>query len=146
MVSLVARQLLNRSDAGRTMSRIAAHAVALLLAVGCAGESNSAGAEAFRQLPHYPGAVQTESIAQSGMLGILSGEIVQLTTGDSFDEVLDFYRTALADQDVEVIDHTSDLGRQTAISMRGDNHVVTVAIQEFVDEGAVNVTLMRVGS
>jgi len=114
----------------------------LLFAGGC-GRSDSG--PALSDLPSYPGATQTESMEQSGMLGILGGELVQLTTGDSYDEVLDFYTTELAGRDTEVIEHTTELGRQTAISITRDEGVITVAIQEFTDEDAVNITHMRVG-
>ena len=123
-----------------------AYALALVLVVGCGGSNNSSNAEAFGNLPRYPGANETESMEQSTMLGILSGELVQLATSDSFDQVLDFYTTELADHELEILNHSTDLGRQTAISIPSDGGVVTVAIQEFVDEGAVNITLMRVGS
>jgi hypothetical protein len=136
-----------RLNPNRTMGRsTAAFALVALLAVGCGDSNNSAGKEAFRNLPHYPGAVASESLEQSTMLGVLSGELVQMTTSDGFDEVLDFYTAALAQQDVEVLNHSSDLGRQTAISIREDTSVVSVAIQEFASEGELNITLMRVGS
>jgi len=133
-----------RLSPNRTTGRFtAAYALVALLVVGCGG--SSPGKEAFQNLPHYPGAVATESLEQSTMLGVLSGELVQMTTSDGFDEVVDFYTTALARQDVEVLNHSSDLGRQTAISIREDTSVVSVAIQEFASEGEVNITLMRVG-
>lgn len=114
----------------------------LLFAGGC-GSSRSG--TALGDLPSYPGATQTESMEQSGMLGILGGELVQLTTGDSYEEVLDFYTVELAGRDTEVMEHTTELGRQTAISITRDEGVVTIAIQEFIDEDAVNITHMRVG-
>lgn len=114
----------------------------LLFAGGC-GSSESG--PALSDLPSYPGATQTESMEQSGMLGILGGELVQLTTSDSYGEVLDFYTAKLSDRDTEIIEHTTELGRQTAISITQDEGVITVAIQEFTDEGAVNITHMRVG-
>jgi hypothetical protein len=41
--------------------------------------------------------------------------------------------------------HTSELGRQTAISIPQKRGMVSVAIQEFIEEGKVNITLMAVG-
>ena len=75
----------------------------------------------------------------------MSGSLLQLTTTDSFDQVLDFYTDALGQYDPEFMSHTSELGRQTAISIPQKNGMVSVAIQEFIEEGKVNITLMAVG-
>jgi hypothetical protein len=44
------------------------------------------------------------------------------------------------------MDHESELGRQTAISIPQKKGMITVAIQEFTEEGTVNITFMAVGS
>ena len=71
---------------------------------------------------------------------------VQFTTTDPFDEVVDFYSDALNTYDPEFLSHTTDLGRQTAISIPQKNGMISVAIQEFTAEGTVNITFMAVGS
>jgi hypothetical protein len=44
------------------------------------------------------------------------------------------------------MNHESELGRQTAISIPQKKGVITVAIQEFTEDGTVNITFMAVGS
>jgi hypothetical protein len=76
---------------------------------------------------------------------MLSGSLSQFTTADSFDQVVGFYTDALGQYDPELMSHTSELGRQTAISMPQRNGMVSVVIQEFTEEGTVNITFMAVG-
>jgi hypothetical protein len=57
-----------------------------------------------------------------------------------------FHTDALYQYDTELMEHESELGRQTAISIPQKKGVITVAIQEFTEEGTVNITLMAVGS
>ena len=83
---------------------------------------------------------------QSSPLGIVSGKLEQFTTSDQFDEVVDFYTDSLNKYDPEFLSHTSDLGRQTSISIPQKNGMISVAIQEFTAEGKVNITFMAVGS
>ena len=44
------------------------------------------------------------------------------------------------------MEHESELGRQTAISIPQKKGIITVAIQEFTEEGTVNISFMAVGS
>ena len=64
----------------------------------------------------------------------------------TFEKVLEFYTDALYQYDTEFADHESELGRQTAISIPQKKGMITVAIQEFTEEGTVNITFMAVGS
>ncbi len=111
------------------------------LVAGCgSGDSRPSLAE----IPRYPNAVERESMAQS--MGPIGGQLVQYTTRDSHDAVLKFYADALKDYDTKTMSHAVEGGRQTAISIAQRRGNITVAIQEFVKEGAVNITLMRVGT
>ena len=83
---------------------------------------------------------------QSSPGGIVGGSLAQFTTTDPFDEVVEFYSDALNKYDPQVLSHTSDLGRQTAISIPQKKGMISVAIQEFTAEGKVNITFMEVGS
>ena len=76
----------------------------------------------------------------------MGGSVTQFTTTDPYDEVLVFYTDALYQYDTEVMENESELGRQTAISIPRKRGMITVAIQEFVEEETVNITLMAVGS
>jgi hypothetical protein len=120
--------------------------LALLLNIltGC-GSSSSDGLS-LQDIPLYPNATEDESMEQSSFGGILGGKLAQFTTTDSYDEVVEFYTDALEKYDPEVLSHTSELGRQTAISIKQKKRIISVAIQEFTEEGKVNITLMRVGS
>ena len=120
-------------------------AIALLLVVP-AGCGNPGGGTSLQDIPLYPNATAGESMEQSSPGGFVSGKLAQYTTTDPFDDVLEFYTDALNRYNPEFISHESDLGRQTAISIPKKNGMITVAIQEFTEEGAVNITLMAVGS
>ena len=85
-------------------------------------------------------------MGQSSPGGMVHGNLAQFTTTDSFDQVLEFYTNALREYDPEFMSHTSELGRQAALSIRRENGILSVAIQEFSEEGTVNITLMAVGS
>jgi len=76
----------------------------------------------------------------------MGGNLQQFTTTDSYEDVLGFYTQSLEAMHPEVLTHTSELGRQTAFSIPQKNGVISVAVQEFTSEGAVNITLMGVGS
>ena len=130
----------------RRGGRIAmAVAFALLVnrSVGCGGSGGDG--PSLQDIPRYPNAAEGESMGQSSPGGILSGSLSQFTTTDSFDQVMGFYTDALSQYDPELMSHTSELGRQTAISMPQKNGMVSVVIQEFTEEGTVNITLMAVG-
>ena len=114
------------------------------LAAGCGNSSDIKSA--LQEIPPYPNAIEGESMEQSLPGGFIGGSITQFTTTDPFDDVVAFYTDALYQYDTEFMDHESDLGRQTAISIPQKKGMITVAIQEFTEEGAVNITFMAVGS
>ena len=118
-------------------------ALAMTIAAGC-GNSGGGGLS-LQDIPLYPGATQGQSMAQSSPFGIVGGELKQFTTTDSYDEVLDFYTNALSGLDPEFLSHKSELGRQSGISIPRKNGMITVAVQEFIEEDAVNITFMSVG-
>jgi len=124
-----------------------AMAIALALqvgiSVGCGGPGGDA--PSLQDIPRYPNAVEGESMGQSSPGGLLSGSLLQFTTTDSFDQVMGFYTDALSQYDPELMSHTSELGRQTAISMPQKSGLISVVVQEFTEEGSVNITFMSVG-
>ena len=119
---------------------------ALLINIPTGCRNSSSDGPSLQDIPRYPNATEVESMQQSSPGGMVGGELVQFTTTDSFDEVVDFYTDALNKYDPESKSHTSDLGRQTAISIPQKNGMISVAIQEFTGEGKVNITFMAVGS
>ncbi len=130
----------------RIRGALAMTIVAVLMihvATGC-GSSGGEG-PSLQDIPRYPNATAGESMAHSSPGGFMSGSLEQYTTTDSFDDVLEFYQEALGEHDPEYMSHTSELGRQTAISIRREGGMTTVAIQEFTAEGTVNITFMAVG-
>ena len=127
-----------------TIALVVAFALFITIPTGC-GNSGSDG-PTLQDIPHYPNATQGESMEQSIPAGFVGGKLAQFTTTDSFDEVVDFYTDALNKYDPEFLSHTSELGRQTAISIQRKKGMISVAIQEFTEEGKVNITLMAVGS
>jgi hypothetical protein len=137
-----------RNDVGRwrrpATLAIAAALAALLGALPGCGSSGGDG-PSLKDLPRYPNAVEGESMGQSSPGGMLSGSLSQFTTADPFEQVVGFYTDALSQYDPELMSHTSELGRQTAISMPQQNGMVSVVIQEFTAEGTVNITFMAVG-
>lgn len=108
------------------------------------GSPQQAG-PALQDLPIYPNASKGESM-QASMLGMMGGSLAQYSTTDSFDEVLSFYNESLASHNPEVMSHSTELGRQAALSIRKENGMVTVSIQEFTEEGTVAITLMEVSN
>ncbi|MBW2216263.1 MAG: hypothetical protein JRF34_03610 [Deltaproteobacteria bacterium] len=100
----------------------------------------------LKDIPRYPNATTGESMEQSSFGGIVEGNLAQFTTTDSYDAVVDFYTEALTNYDTELISLKSELGRQTVISMPQENRMTSVAIQEFSEQGKVNITLMEAGS
>ena len=116
---------------------------AFILLAGC-GSSGDDG-PTLQDLPLYPNAVEGESMEQSSPGGFVGGKMTQFMTTDTFDEVLDFYKNELDHHNPEYLSHTSELGRQTAISISQKTGMISVSIQEFTEEGTVNITFMAVG-
>ena len=121
-------------------------AFVLLISVPTGYGSSGGDGPSLQDIPRYPHATAGESMEQSSPFGMVGGKLEQFTTTDPFDEVVDFYSDALNKYDAEFMSHTSDLGRQTAISIPQKNGMISVAIQEFTAEGKVNITFMAVGS
>jgi hypothetical protein len=129
---------------GGTLAMVIVLALLIIIPAGC-GNSGGDG-PSLENIPRYPYATEGESMEQSSPGGFVSGSFAQFTTTDPFDEVVEFYTDALSEYDPESMSHTSDLGRQTAISIPQKNGMISVAIQEFTSEGKVNITFMAVGS
>jgi len=121
-------------------------AVAFTLLMYILASCGSSSGPSLEDIPRYPNAIEGESMQQSGFGGAMGGSLVQFTTTDPFDEVVDFYTEALNQYDIKVASHTSELGRQTAISIPQKNGIISVAIQDFTEEGQVSITFMGVGS
>ena len=125
-------------------------AIALALAlwisiqIGCGGSGGDG--PSLQDIPRYPGATKGESMEGSSPGGMVHGNLAQFTTTDPFDQVLEFYTDALREYDPELMSRRSELGRQAALSIPRGNGVVSVAIQEFSEQGKVNITLMEAGS
>ena len=119
--------------------------VALLVNITTGCGNSSDGGLSLQDIPRYPNATEGQSMAQSSPGGLVGGKLEQFSTTDPFAEVVKFYTNALTEFDPEVISHTSELGRQTAISIRKKNGVISVAIQAFPEEGVVIITFMSVG-
>jgi len=116
--------------------------VVSLMACGCSTNHGPS----LSQIPRYPNATQGESMAASAPGGFVGGNLIQLTTTDSFDEVVAFYRDSLGHLNPQLQSFTSELGRQLAVTLPQEDGVISIAIQEFRAEGQVNITLMSVGS
>lgn len=97
------------------------------------------------QIPVYPGAKADEE-HNAKVMGISLGMVKRVVTSDSYDNVLAFYKEQLESYNPEIITHTLEDGRQTAITVvENEAGSKTVAIQEFKKEGMVAITYMRVG-
>ena len=127
-----------------TLAMVIAFVLLMSIPTGCGSSGN--GGPSLQNIPRYPNAIEGESMEQSSPFGLVGGKLVQFTTTDPFDEVVDFYSDALNQYDTEFISNTSDLGRQTAISMPQKNGMISIAIQELYAEGKVNIIFMAVGS
>jgi hypothetical protein len=125
-------------------SLVAAIALLIGLLSGCGGYSDVKSA--LQEIPLYPNAIEGETMEQSMPGGFMGGSVTQYTTTDPYDEVLEFYTDALYQYETEVMENESELGRQTAISIPQKRGMITVAIQEFIEEETVNITFMAVGS
>lgn len=121
---------------------ILALAMLTTLFIGCGGSADSG--PALKDIPRYPDTTEGESMEQSGFAGMV-GNFSQFTTTNDYEDVVDFYDDALQKYEPKVMSHTSELGRQTAFSMPRKTGMVSVAIQEFTEEGKVNITFMGVG-
>ena len=117
----------------------------LLICITSCGSSDS-DKPSLQDIPRYPNSTEGESMEQSLPGGLMGGKLVQFTTNDPFDEVVNFYTDALKAYEPNFLSHKSDLGRQTTISIPQKNGMISIAIQEFTEENAVNITLMAVGS
>jgi len=123
--------------------RVALSILIISFAIGCGGSGNSG--PMLEDIPVYPNSTEGETMEKALPGGILGGKLAQYTTDDPFDDVVDFYTTALAPYNPELMSHTSDLGRQTVISIKKNKGMLSVTIQEFEEEGTVNITFMSVG-
>lgn len=124
-----------------TLAMVIAFALLIGIHTGC-GSSGDDG-PSLKDIPLYPNATEGESMEHSRPMG---GKLEQFTTTDSFDEVVDFYTDALNKYDPKLLTHTSELGRQAAISIPRKNGMISVSIQEFTAEGNVNITFMAAGN
>ncbi len=125
------------------LAMVIACALLLSISTGC---GISGGGPSLEDMPLYPNATESEYMEQSSPGGFMSGKLAQYTTSDPYDEVLDFYTAALNRYHPEFMNHTTDLGRVTAISIPQKKGMITVAIQEFAEDGMVNITFMAAGS
>ena len=119
----------------------AAIALALMVTIpaGCGSDSGPR----MEDLPLYPDATEGESM--QGSAGFVGGSLLQYTTSDTFDEVVDFYSDELAQYNPKSMSQESELGRQTALTIPKKKGMITIVIQEFTAEGTVNITYMAVG-
>ena len=115
----------------------------LVLLTGC-GNSGKKG-PSFHDIPQYPHSIKKESMKQSSLMNIVKGRLEQFTTEDSFDDVSSFYTNALQKFNPKTQNHTIEVGRSTAMTIKQKNGVITIAIQEFKSEGKVLITVMRLG-
>lgn len=97
------------------------------------------------EVPEYPSAIE-DQVHEANYFGMNFGKIKRVVTDDSYDEVFAFYMEKLDDNNPEVISHTLEDGRQTAITITKNKYrSVTVAIQEFKKDGKVAITYMNLG-
>jgi hypothetical protein len=126
-----------------TLAMVIAWAMLISMLTSC-GSSGGDG-PFLHDIPLYPNSTDGESMEQSGPGGFGSGKLAQYTTFDSFDEVVNFYTEALNAFSPKSMSHTSELGRQTALSIPKKKGMLSVAIQELTEEEKVNITFMEVG-
>ena len=127
-----------------TLAMVIAFGFLISIFTGC-GSSGDEGLS-LHDIPLYPNSTDGATMEQSSPGGFVGGKLSQFTTFDPFDEVVSFYTDALNKYNPKAMSHTFDLGRQIAISIPKKKGVITVAIQEFTEEGRVNITFMAVGS
>ena len=99
----------------------------------------------FQDIPNYPASTPEQHMEGPGIAGMPGGELIQLSTTDPFDTVVEFYSDELRRYQPEILSHTSGLGRQTAMTIQQAHKVLTVTIQEYGDEDRVVITHMGVG-
>ena len=119
---------------------------ALLTSIPMGCGSSAEDGPSMQDIPLYPNAHEGESMEGSSPGGFVGGKLEQFTTTDPFEDVVDFYTDALNQYSPEFVSHASDLGRQTAISIPQKHGMISIAIQEFIEEGKVNITFMALGS
>jgi major membrane immunogen (membrane-anchored lipoprotein) len=96
-------------------------------------------------IPGYPGA-QEDQEHNAEIMGMSMGTVKRVITDDSFDKVFAYYKEQLEKYDPEVMSHTLDDGRQAAFTLiKNEKKSLTVAVQEFKEEGKVAITFMRLG-
>jgi hypothetical protein len=97
------------------------------------------------QIPIYPGAKADEE-HNAKAFGMSMAMVKRVVTSDSYDNVLAFYTKQLESYNPQIMTHTLEDGRQTAITVVEDEKKsITVAIQESKKEGLVAISYMRVG-
>jgi hypothetical protein len=114
---------------------------ATLSAVGC----GSGEGPLITDIPRYPGADLQESMAQSIPGGFMGGRLEQYSTEDAYIDVVAFYASEMSGYNPEISTFESEMGPQTSITVQRGSNALTVAIQEFPEEGVVNITFMQVG-
>jgi hypothetical protein len=122
-----------------TLSIAVAFSLIIYFVTGC-GCSRDNG-PSLEDIPRYPNATKLESMAES-FFGVVDVEIEQYATDDSYERVMKFYTNALKKYETKVATYEDEQGRQTAIEIELKNDKITVAIQEFAEEGKVSITLM----
>jgi hypothetical protein len=127
----------------KTLATVFGLTLLLGLSAGCGGSDGNG--LSLRDIPPYPNASEGESMEQTSPGGLVGGGVSQFTTTDSFDQVLGFYTDALSSYQPESLSHTSELGRQAALTVTRENGLISVVIQEFTEEGKVNITFMSLG-
>ena len=90
-------------------------------------------------IPEYPGAIEDQE-HNAKMLGRSVAKVKRVFTNDSFDKVLAFYNKKLAPYEPEIMSYDLEDGRQAAFTIKKGK--VTIAVQEFIKEGAVTITYM----
>jgi hypothetical protein len=117
--------------------------VVIYLLAGCGSSEN--GGTFMQSVPVYPYASENEAMQHADPDGLMGGKLTQYTTGDTFDQVVDYYASALEIHEPRIASHASELGRQTAFSIAQDGGIASVVIQEFARERSVSITVMQVG-
>ncbi len=113
----------------------------ILMLSACGGTS---GPElTLSDIPIFPDAKEAASMLPTDMAG-MKGNLKQYSSSASYDDVVNFYINALQTYQTHVVGHTSELGRQAAISIRKAKGGLSVAIQELAAENTVHITLMEV--
>lgn len=115
--------------------------ITVLLVCACSNDDSTDSDDSlFYNIPHYPNAVKTEDMGQS--MGVVNVDLEQYTTSDPYENVMDFFTDELEGYDTKVQTYTTEMGRQTAIDVTQKQGDITIAIQEFKEEGGINITFM----